>query len=65
MKKDRQTEHCLKLLSNLKSSLARYQGLSLEEYDILYGDIEEIQYSMYKTYDDLEYDLSVSDSKEG
>ena len=60
----KQIEHCMELLAVLKSSLVRYQGLSLEEYDILYGDIEEIQYSMYKTKECLEDNLSVGDSKE-
>lgn len=31
-------------LAELKSSLGSYKGLTLEDYDILYGDVEEIQY---------------------
>ena len=39
-------------LAELKSSLGRYKGLTLEDYDILYGDIEEIQYLLSEVTDE-------------
>lgn len=38
-------------LGKLKRSLGRY-NLSCEEYDILYGDIELIQYKIMEVYDE-------------
>ena len=46
-------EHIEKLLGKLKASLSTYEGLSLEEYDYLYGEIEEIQYQVFKIYNKL------------
>ncbi len=42
----------LKLLTELKSSLGEYRTLTLEEYDTLYGDIEEIQYTVLEAFND-------------
>lgn len=39
-------------LAELKSSLGRYKSLTLEEYDILYGDVEEIQYLLSEVRDE-------------
>lgn len=39
-------------LARLKSSLGNYKSLSLEGYDILYGDIEEIQYLLSEVIDE-------------
>ncbi len=50
----KQIEHCMELLAVLKSSLGRYQGLSLEEYDMFYGYVEEIQYAVYGLYENTE-----------
>ena len=39
-------------LAELKSSLGRYKSLTLEDYDILYGDVEEIQYLLSEVTDE-------------
>ncbi|WNO47316.1 hypothetical protein [Vibrio phage vB_VibM_10AMN] len=39
-------------LAELKSSLGRYKGLTLEDYDILHGEIEEIQYLLSEVTDE-------------
>lgn len=46
-------KHIENLLRKLKTSLSTYEGLSLEEYDYLYGEVEEIQYEVFKMYNSL------------
>ena len=43
-------KYILKLLADLKVSLGKYENLTLEEYDILYGDVEEIQYKVFERF---------------
>ncbi|AUR91650.1 RF-1 domain protein [Vibrio phage 1.161.O._10N.261.48.C5] len=43
-------KYILKLLADLKASLGNYENLTLEEYDILYGDIEEIQRKVFERF---------------
>ncbi|CAH9014824.1 putative double-stranded RNA-binding domain protein [Vibrio phage 496E54-1] len=41
-------DHILKLIADLKVSLGSYENLTLEDYDILHGDVENIQFKVFE-----------------
>lgn len=41
-------------LNNLKSLLGSLESLSLEDYDILYGEIEALQYFVFEQESEFE-----------